>query len=341
VCQLLGHPDDYMDWVGLARRYGQAGESREHRWGLAVIASDHLLTRLLGYTREGKRRVYGRQHLLNINGREQGTWLTQAITGLHAKGLKERIDGGVPWRERLHRAHGNQLSLRGLEREALFHTMPAPTPHLPPDGGQQLPLDSWVRARRVVESGVARAGRRSVPTTDCLGAVDGDGIRCETHLWNPYVGRLPGRTHPPLGAACRVWWLEDGSLHWVDLRLAYVDSAESSAGRTAVCAALILHWALIANPQVTLKVTRCFGWIASTRAYDKPRLLVELAFRRGTVRPTALRRRLQHSAAHCRLLLIPAEANRGVTNCGAAGVAPVGGGAVDVCVGAHDCPWPG
>jgi hypothetical protein len=75
----------------------------------------------------------------------------------------------------------------------------------------------------------------------------------------------------------------------VDLRLAYIDTAESSAGPTAVLAALILHHALIANKHVALKVTRWFGWIPSTREYDTPRLLAEIAFRHDTVRPTASR----------------------------------------------------
>ncbi len=71
---------------------------------------------------------------------------------------------------------------------------------------------------------------------------------------------------------------------WVDVRLAYIDTPEAEAGRSAVVAALILHWALVANPDVELKVTRCFGWIASTRAYGRPRLLAEIGFRCKTVR---------------------------------------------------------
>ena len=63
-----------------------------------------------------------------------------------------------------------------------------------------------------------------------------------------------------------------------------MDTPEADAGRSAVVAALILHWALVANPEVELKVTRCFGWIASTRAYGTPRLLAEIGFRCKTVR---------------------------------------------------------
>ena len=70
----------------------------------------------------------------------------------------------------------------------------------------------------------------------------------------------------------------------VDVRLAYIDTPEADAGRSGVLPALILHWGLVANPEVELMVTRCFGWIASTRAYGMPRLLAEIGFRHTSVR---------------------------------------------------------
>lgn len=189
----MGLPDakTWDDFVEEYKRDGEPGvrgsEKREHQWGVQMVASDWLLARLQGRCEDGKLKRYPRQHLLSIAGRAEGKWLWMALTGLYAKGLKQRQEALCVasvhdrWRATVRETVGvQQLSLRGDEREAEFTRQHTPPPHLPEDGGLEAPPDSGEQVMRIVLEGKVApnlAGAIDARWADRFGALDGDGLR--------------------------------------------------------------------------------------------------------------------------------------------------------------------
>jgi hypothetical protein len=194
VSSALGLFDaDAKTWDEFVEEYqrgGEAGvrgsEKREHEWCLQMVRSDWLLARLQGRTVEGQFKEYPRQHLLSIKSKPQGKWLWMALEGLYAMGLHERMEAlGVSsehdaWRARVREKMGlEQLSLRGVERQAEFARKHTPPPHYDKDG-KEAPPDSGEQVKRIVLAGKVApncTGTIDARFADTIGALDGDGLR--------------------------------------------------------------------------------------------------------------------------------------------------------------------
>jgi hypothetical protein len=67
--------------------------------------------------------------------------------------------------------------------------------------------------------------------------------------------------------------------HFCDVRIAYADTPETDALRSAVAPGMWLQWAVLRHME--LRVTRWLGWIAnSAQGHGRPRMLAEVAVRR-------------------------------------------------------------